>query len=163
MTKKAQIYSGRIIDMMFRLAMSLLGRRDDAMDAVNDTMEKLWRKKDTLETAMNPEAFAIKALRNTCIDRIRIRKDTTARLPEIPLKGEAERWGDIELVRRAIAALPCKQREIIHLKDIEGYTTKEISDITGLEENHIRSTLSRARRSLKSVIEKEMGYGRIHK
>ena len=49
-------------------------------------------------------------------------------------------------------------REVLHLKDIEGYATHEIARMLGVEENQVRTILSRARRGLRETIEK-MDYG----
>ena len=58
-----------------------------------------------------------------------------------------------------MSMLPEKQRLAVHLKDIEGYSTKEMADILETDETNVRTILSRGRRALKEIIEKEFGYG----
>ena len=58
-----------------------------------------------------------------------------------------------------MARLPEKQRLAVHLKDIEGYSSKEIADILETDEANVRTILSRGRRALREIIEKELGYG----
>lgn len=159
MKDRYEICSPRITDMMFRLARTLLGRYDEAEDAVNDTIEKLWRRRRYWDRISNPEAFAISAVRNTCIDRLRSRKDTTDRIPDAMQENETESRSDIEMVRKALEKLTERQRWAIHLKDIEGFSTREISEMSGIPENHIRTILSRARKRLKEIIEEDMRYG----
>ena len=69
---------------------------------------------------------------------------------------EAERWEMRELVRRAMTCLPERQREVLHLKDIEGYPTREIAGMVGCDEAQVRVILSRARNSLREVLKKMM-------
>lgn len=158
MKNRYEICSPRITDMMFRLARTLLGRYDEAEDAVNDTIEKLWRRQHWNEI-VNPEAFAISAVRNTCIDRIRSRKETTDRVPDTVHESETDSRSDIEMVRKALEKLPERQKWAVHMKDIEGFSTREISEMSGIPENHIRTILSRARKRLKEIIEEDMRYG----
>ena len=55
--------------------------------------------------------------------------------------------------------LPEKQRTTLHLKDIEGYSTKEVAEILETDEANVRTILSRSRKALREIIEKEFGYG----
>ena len=57
-----------------------------------------------------------------------------------------------EFIKKLIEKLPENYREIIQLKDIEGYEYDEISEILGQNANHIRVTLSRARKKIREMI-----------
>ena len=63
---------------------------------------------------------------------------------------------EAEDVRRARACLPERQREVLHLKDIEGYPTREIAEIAACDEAQVRVILSRARNGLREVLKKMM-------
>lgn len=155
MRNEEEIFTAPVLDSMFRYAMSLLGDRDEAMDAVHDVLEKLWRhRKPHLES---PRAFAIRAVRNMCIDRIRTRKETSDRIPETGQRAEADRWSEIQMVREAMSGLPEVQRTVLHLKDIEGFSSKEIARIMDTGEGHVRMILSRARKALRDEILKVLG------
>ena len=54
-----------------------------------------------------------------------------------------------------ILSLPIKYRTVIYLFYYEGYSTKEIADITNQQESAIRQQLTRARRKLKDFLEGE--------
>lgn len=144
---------------MFRLASSILGRSDEAQDMMQDVAERILRRQDSMNEVENVDAFITRSVRNACIDRLRRRKDTTPKIPEIPDPKSPDRWSDMQLVHRALAQLPEKQRVAIHLKDIEGYSGKEIADILDMDESNVRTILSRGRKALKEIIEKEIGYG----
>lgn len=144
---------------MFRLACSILGRSEEAQDMMQDVAERVLRKQDSLQEIENIDAFLTRSVRNACIDRLRRRKDTTPKIPEVPDEKSPEGWSDRQLVHKALARLPEKQRMAVHLKDIEGYSGKEIARILETDEANARTILSRGRRALRDIIEKEIGYG----
>ena len=144
---------------MFRLACSILGRQDEAQDMMQDVAERILRRQESMKDIGNMDAFLTQSVRNACIDRLRRKKDTTPIIPEVPDTRSLDRWSDRELVHKAMARLPEKQRLAIHLKDIEGYSSKELADILETDEANVRTILSRGRRALREIIEKEINYG----
>ena len=153
------IFGQKRLDFMFRLACSILGQSDEAQDMMQDVAERVLRKKEGLQEVENIDAFLTRSVRNACIDRLRRRKDTTPKIPEVPDEKSPEGWSDRQLVHKALARLPEKQRLAVHLKDIEGYSGKEIARILETDEANVRTILSRGRRALREIIEKEIGYG----
>lgn len=65
------------------------------------------------------------------------------------------------LVRSAIARLSDEQREVIILRDIEGYTYDEIADMLSLEIGTVKSRLNRARTNLRSLLSDSDKSGKI--
>ena len=153
------IFGQKRLDFMFRLACSILGRSDEAQDMMQDVAERVLRKQEGLQEVENIDAFLTRSVRNACIDRLRRRRDTTPKIPEVPDEKSPEGWSDRQLVHKALARLPEKQRLAVHLKDIEGYSGKEIARILETDEANARTILSRGRRALREIIEKEIGYG----
>lgn len=153
------IFGQKRLDFMFRLACSILGRSDEAQDMMQDVAERILRRQESLEDVRNIDSFLAKAVRNACIDRIRRRKDTTPKIPDIPDEKNPDRWNDRQMVHKALAELPERQRLAVHLKDIEGYSHKELADILETDETNVRTILSRGRKALREIIEKEIGYG----
>jgi RNA polymerase sigma-70 factor (ECF subfamily) len=156
---RKDIFIQKRLDRMFRLACSILGRSDEAQDMMQDVAEKILRRHGNLKDVENIDAFITRSVQNACIDRIRKRRDTTPKIPELPDGRNSDRWSDRQLVHRSLARLPERQRIAIHLKDIEGYSSKEIAKIMETDEANVRTLLSRGRRALKEIIEKEEGYG----
>ena len=62
------------------------------------------------------------------------------------------------VVADAVMKLPEKYRDVIHLFYFEGYSVKEISDITGQKVNAVKTQLSRARNQLKNILKGEFEY-----
>ena len=156
---RKDIFIQKRLDRMFRLACSILGRSDEAQDMMQDVAEKILRRHGNLKDVENIDAFITRSIQNACIDRIRKRRNTTPKIPELPDGRNSDRWSDRQLVHRSLARLPERQRIAIHLKDIEGYSSKEIAKIMKTDEANVRTLLSRGRRALKDIIEKEERYG----
>ena len=153
------IFGQKRLDFMFRLACSILGRSDEAQDMMQDVAERILRRQESLEDVRNIDSFLARAVRNACIDRIRRRKETTPKIPDIPDEKNPDRWNDRQIVHKALSKLPERQRLAVHLKDIEGYSNKELADILETDETNVRTILSRGRKALREIIEKEIGYG----
>ena len=149
-------------DRMFRYAQSLLLCADEAEDVTHDLLERLWRECDRLDGCRDVASFVMVAVRNCCYDRFRSRQagerrdNAVAGWAERSTTGDAEGWEARDLVRRAMACLPERQREVLHLKDIEGYPTREIAEIAACDEAQVRVILSRARKGLREVLKKMM-------
>ena len=151
------IFGQKRLDLMFRLACSILGRSDEAEDMMQDIAERILRRQT--RDIGNIDAFITRSVRNACIDRIRRRRDTTPNIPDVPDEKNPDRWNERQLIHKAMARLPEKQRTVLHLKDIEGYSTKEVAEILETDEAYVRTILSRSRKALREIIEKEFGYG----
>ena len=62
-------------------------------------------------------------------------------------------------ITQMIAALPEKQRQVIHLRDVEGYTYQEICEILELDMNQVKVNLFRARNAVREKLTKIDAYG----
>jgi len=63
------------------------------------------------------------------------------------------------LVDRAIAALPDQQRQVIQLRDIEGWSASEVCNVLELSETNQRVLLHRARSKVRAALEEYLGDG----
>lgn len=147
-------------DRMFRYAQSLLLRAEEAEDVVHDLLEHFWRDRDRLTVRRDAVSFVMTSVRNRCFDRlrqreaVRRRRETVATTAERATTRDADAWEARELVRRAMVRLPERQREALHLKDIEGFPTREVAEILGCDEAQVRVLLSRARCGLREILKK---------
>lgn len=149
-------------DRMFRYAQSLLLCAAEAEDVVHDLLERFWRERERLCVRSDVGSFVMTAVRNRCYDSLRRRVADRRRGEAAACRTDrfaaedAERWEARELVRRAMACLPERQRETLHLKDIEGVPTCEIARMLGCDEAQVRVILSRARHGLREALKKWM-------
>jgi len=156
----------RLEDRMFRLAKMMLVSTDEASDAVQEVFTKLWVKKEQLNTVSNRDAYFMRAVRNFCLDRIKSKQAKESRLDNVEFmvkSASVEKNYDNQeaagIVEKLMLKLPEKQRTIIQLRDIEGYEFKEIAQMLDMNENAIRTALSRARRILKQELINYYQYG----
>ncbi len=156
----------RLEDKMFRLAKMMLISADEAADAVQEVFTKLWLKRDQFNRISNTDAYFMRAVRNYCLDRIKSKQAKENRLDTVAFMMKApssEKQYDtheaVSIVEQLMMELPEKQRLIVQLRDIEGYEFKEIAQILDMNENAIRTALSRARKTLKNALIKQYEYG----
>lgn len=153
--REFDIYIGELRGRMMRFAITIIHHREDAEDIVSQVSERLWRERERLIEGSSAVAYAMTSVRNSCYDHSRYRQ--RHKQEELSERYESrdvsqEHRDRVELVRWAMSRLPDRQREILHLKDIEGYSTKEIAQIYQAEEPNIRMILSRGRCALRDII-----------
>jgi RNA polymerase sigma-70 factor (ECF subfamily) len=150
---------------LFRLALRMLGRVEEAEDAVQDALIKLWTRREELDNYSSIEAFAMTITKNLCLDRIRSKGFQAERVTERQLANvRDDRQEKVEhddfagFVRRIIEHLPEQQKVIMQMRDIEGMEYEQIAEVTELNVNAIRVNLSRARKKVRDTILKIQGY-----
>lgn len=148
---------------MYRVAFRMLEDKQLAQDIVQESLVKLWDKRQMLDTVDNCEAYAITIVKNTSYDHIRKPKRVTE-IYDTNFIDEKSVIADIEVkdelikIKNIIDELPEPQRKIMILKHWEEYTDKEISETTGVSEGNIRVILSRTRRMIKEHFAKVANY-----
>jgi len=156
-----------ISNKLLRYALHILQNEEEAKDVLQDTFLKLWQKREELSAVENLDAFAMRMIRNRCLDVIRGRRTVsveTINKANLPEEGESESnhledADSVVLVKQIIAGLPEMQRIVIQLRDIEQLEYEEIAEATQLNENAIRVNLSRARKKVRDEILKFQNYG----
>ena len=147
-------------DKMFRFAKRMLVDEEDAFDRVQDVMLKLWQKREELYQYKNLEAFAMRCIKNECINKLRhdeVEKAyTTARI--LPTTTETDPGNMRDIILDILNNLPEKQKMVVHLKDVEEFSIPEIADTLEMEENAVRVNLMRGRQKIKSQLEKIFEY-----
>jgi RNA polymerase sigma-70 factor (ECF subfamily) len=149
-------------NIVFRTALRIVLSREEAEDIVQDTLLKLWEKRDELHKVENLEAFALTMARNLALDRTAKKEAENVSLEEDKhdrpddTTGEADtpmtRLEASSFVAGIINSLPEKQRTILQLRDIEGKNYKEIANLLSISESDVKVTLFRARNTLKEKI-----------
>ncbi|MDR2086289.1 MAG: sigma-70 family RNA polymerase sigma factor [Dysgonamonadaceae bacterium] len=149
---------------LFRAAMKWLQQEEEAEDVVQETMLRLWNIREQLPAISNPAAFAMQITKNSCIDRLRSRRENTeaddfhlGAENETPYS-EMEKNDTVGLVKQIIEHLPELQKIIIRMRDIEGYELQEIAEITGAQVSAVTVNLSRARKKVREQFTKMMNY-----
>ncbi|STC91515.1 RNA polymerase sigma factor [Chryseobacterium carnipullorum] len=148
-------------DEMYRFAKRFVMSSDEAEDVVQDLMIKFWQKKEELEKFGNLKSYALKSVRNECLNRLK-HHDVKLGFADLQLHRSELYSMDINNMKDYIIGfinqLPEKQKMVIHLKDVEEYEVSEISEMLDMEENAVRVNLMRARQKVKEQISQLMSY-----
>jgi len=153
-------------DRLFRFARRILTDVQDAEDVVQEVMISFWNKRYELSKLLNIEAYAMRSVKNMSLDKIKhyqVRQnkmtDIIQHTESIYNEHSAERNEMQDLIKKSIESLPEKQKLVIHLRDVEGYSFEEMSEVLEMDEVALRVNLSRARKKVKEEILKIVNYG----
>ncbi|KQO32993.1 RNA polymerase subunit sigma-70 [Flavobacterium sp. Leaf82] len=153
-------------DKVFRLAKRLLTSTEEAEDATQEVMVKLWNKKENLDSYSSVEALAMTMTKNYCLDQLKskragnlqlVHNNYTDREPQLDKKLEDS--NSLEWVEKIISQLPEQLQILIQLRDVEQYEFDEIAKIVNMNETAIRVALSRARKKIRESMLNTHRYG----
>lgn len=152
---------------LFCYAYSILKNKEDAKDAVQDTMLKIWAQQKELSEYNNIESWCMTLIRNRSLDffkskaRHHVNTDDQRNLYDMHVvpDQELEQKDLLKKVKEIIANLPLLQQEIIHLRDFQGKSYKEMAKILKSDMNNIKVNLHRARKTIREKTNKMNAYG----
>jgi RNA polymerase sigma factor (sigma-70 family) len=153
---------------LFRFALKFLGSEEEAKDVVQEVFIRIWNNREQMVEIQNMEAWCMRITRNLSLDRIRsINRKSTQPIEEsfnVHVGGlspheSTEADESMQKISQFIAELPDKQRQIIHLRDVEGYSYNEICEILELDMSQVKVYLFRARNAVKEKLLKINAYG----
>ena len=154
---------------LYRLALRITQNPAEAEDVVQETMMKVWSRRDEWERIESIEAFCLTICRNLSLDKLR-RMDnqvqsldadidpSDSRVASNPEEQTVQR-DRVQLVRQLIDQLPEKQRSIMQLRDIEGKSYRDIATILNISEEQVKVNIFRARRTIKERFREAENYG----
>ena len=153
---------------LFRFAFRLLGSSEEAKDVVQEVLIKVWNGREQLAEIQNMEAWCMRITKNLSLDRLRqqqrrptdsiekghhILNETLSPLESTEINESMKRIGEL------MAVLPEKQRQVMHLRDIEGYSYNEIFEILEIDMSQVKVNLFRARNAVREQLQKMNAYG----
>jgi len=147
-------------DKLFRFAKRILVDDDEAFDAVQNVMMRLWQLKDQLLQYKNMEAFCMQSVKNEALNRIKkgkVRSDYVNQYQAVSTT-EYTIGNTKEIIVKMINSLPEKQRLVMHLRDVEDYDIDEIAEVLEMGESAVRVNLMRARQKVKEQLTKLFDY-----
>ncbi|SEQ51938.1 RNA polymerase sigma-70 factor, ECF subfamily [Hyunsoonleella jejuensis] len=153
-------------DKVFRLAKRLLVSTEEAEDATQEVLLKLWKNKGKIGEYKNVEAFSMTMTKNFCFDKLKSKQAQNLKIvhsnyeeKSTPLQKQVELNDSVSWVERIIEELPEQQRMIIQLRDIEEYDFDEIAKMLDMNNTAVRVTLSRARKTIRERLTNTHNYG----
>ena len=150
----------------YNLARWMMKNEPDAHDAVQDAYLKAFRYFGSFH-GDSGRAWLLRIVRNVCYDALRARdsqrnivsldEETAAEVPDSkPAPNVLAIQNSTKLrIREALEALPLEFKTVIILREFDGCSYKEISDIAGVPVGTVMSRLARARRQLAALLQEE--------
>jgi RNA polymerase sigma factor (sigma-70 family) len=148
----------------YNLARWIMKNEPDARDVVQDAYVKAFRYFESFH-GDSGRAWLLRIVRNVCYDALRVRdsqrnivsldEETVAEVPDSkPGPNVLAIQNSTKLrIREALEALPLEFKTVIILREFDGLSYKEISDIAGVPVGTVMSRLSRARRQLAALLQ----------
>ena len=146
----------------------MLGSSEEAKDVVQEVMIKVWNGREQMAEVQNMEAWCMRITKNLSLDKLRSRQRRATDSIEEGFEVRQEALSPHEntelnesmlRINQLIAALPEKQRQVIHLRDIEGYSYNEICEMLELDISQVKVSLFRARNAVREKLVKMNAYG----
>ncbi|MBR1448781.1 MAG: RNA polymerase sigma factor [Prevotella sp.] len=155
---------------LFRLALGITLNKADAEDVVQETMLKVWNRREQWDAIESIEAFCMTICRNVALDRQKRMENRNASLEDVGHEApdhsysanpeeQAVQRDRVERVRRLMNLLPEKQRTCMQLRDIEGKSYKEIAAVMDITEQQVKVNIFRARQTIKQKYLEQEQYG----
>ena len=151
---------------LFRLAKRLLVSTEEAEDATQEVMLKLWNKNEILSQYNSVEALAMTMTKNYCLDELKSKRAQNLQIVHSNfeennsgLQKNIEDLDTLGWVQKIIDNLPEQQKIIIQLRDIEQMEFDQIAEITDMNPTAVRVALSRARKTIREKINNTHQYG----
>lgn len=156
--RRAQAVAYRVMSpVIMGMAVRILQDEGLAQEVVQDTFVDLIDKASTLKDPEAVVGWVRRVAVNHCYMRLRSpwhkRRTPEARADEpFDISNGQERLEGYRDIERALGALPPETRMVIWLHDVEGYTHKEIGDLTGQTASYSKSQLARGYVRLTAIV-----------
>ena len=154
---------------IYNLALRYLGNREDAMDASQEVFLRVFRFLPGFQEESGFSTWIYRIGVNVCKDMLAKQSRRNEQSLEVEDEDDEQRTMELadhrytpeqivenaelrSVLSEAIAALPDQQREVIVLRDIQGLSYDENSNVLSLESGTVKSRLSRARENLRKKL-----------
>lgn len=158
------IIAHRLRPQMYAQCLRLLKDEDEAEDATQDALLKMWVIRERLQHYKSVDALAIAICKNLSISRLRKRKVQTIELSEElhhisthDAQSMMEETEDRGWLADTINGLPASQMTILKMSQQDGLENKDIAEMLGISETTVRTTLCKARKNLLLALKQSKG------
>ena len=144
---------------LFRMALRITKNREEAEDVVQETMIKVWNRREQWSQLESIEAFCLTICRNLSLDKLRRMDNQAQSLGEDIDPTDLSHSSNPEhvaihhdraqMVRQLINELPERLRTCMQLRDIEGKSYRDIATILDITEQQVKVNIFRARQAVR--------------
>lgn len=155
-------------NVLYRLALRITLSREEAEDVVQDTLIKVWNRRDDWQDIDSIEAFSLTICRNLSLDRMKKAGNDNRPIGDEEAGAPATGYDPyermmqrdrVEQVKRIVDGLPEKQKSCMQLRDFEGKSYKEIAEVLAISEEQVKINIFRARQAVKQKYKEIDRYG----
>lgn len=158
--------------MVYSIAYRIFSNKEDAADITQEVFIKLFKSLENISKKPNLKSWLYTVAYNASIDEIRRRKGKDTLSSDEDIKGSEESFINTiksdaptpeentlnkeksRIIQNALSSLNEKHKSLIILRDINGLSYNEISEITNQSLGTVKSGISRARKNLRDILEK---------
>lgn len=142
-------------DNVYRFILKSIGNQQEAEDVVQGAFERLWKNKTNVDFK-KAKSYLFTTAYHMMIDNIRKgKREKYIEEYETNKYSHSDTYSDLsEILTDALNRLPENHKQLVLLRDYEGYSYKEIGEITELSESQVKVYIFRARKTLKEYIGK---------
>ena len=153
---------------VLKVGLDFFSNKEDAEDAAQETMVQLWRYLEHIDAGRNVEALAVRVAKNCCVSISRKQNKFRTETPAVansklstlnsPLSPEMllEAQDTQRLLSEAIALLKPRERELFEMRQIEGLSTDEVVEQTGIPKPSVIAMVSAARKKVFTELKRRM-------
>lgn len=153
-------------DKVYRVAERLLVSHDEAQDATQEILTKLWVQRSKIKQYRSVEAFAMTMTKNYCYDKLKAKSSNNLKIVHNNYEDhsgntsrQVEVADEVAWLFKLMKNLPQQQQLIVQLRDVEQFDNAEIAEMLEMNEVAVRVALSRARKTLREALIKKKNYG----
>lgn len=144
----------RYANELFKLAFSLTGAVDGAEDVLQETFLGAFQGLDTFEGRSSVKTWLIRILVKQAAKYHRYRRirktESIDDISEVSSSAFSVRDSDLTIdIKTMIKTLSTEHREVIVLRELQGFSYEEMAEILGIPRGTVESRLFRARQELK--------------
>ena len=152
-------------DKLYRFALRFLRNEDEAQDVVQEVLIKAWHQSDELR---NAEAWCMRLTRNLSLNKLKsghrsrtegLAEDDRYASQAASPYAQTETQDAMTHVRELLQKLPVRQQQVLELRDMEGHSYQEISEVLEMDLNQVKVNLFRARQTLRKQLTYRDAYG----
>jgi len=144
---------------VYRSAFYILGNEQDALDATQEALIRIYKKIDTYQEKAKFSTWVQRIVSNICMDKFRAAKETVSIEEHDMVFADKQSVEDEILassmasdIQQAITQLPEQYRAVIALRYLQDMSYQEIADALQLPLNTVKSYLFRARQQLQELL-----------
>lgn len=138
---------------IFKYSFSILKGEDDAKDAVQEVFVKYAENENSFKRNCSYKTWLLVLTRNYCFNKVKSKgfNNTSIEVQTFNRTYEAEY--DIQItIREALMQLNSEDNELIYLREYEGYSYKEIAEITEQSLENVKIKIFRIRQKLRKIL-----------